>query len=536
MRVLPSRFLNLLPTKQVSTFPRRGGAPAASATDVISLLLLLAVLALVLFVAERSPLKDDVAWLLYVARRWMGGRELYTDLIEVNPPLIIWISAVPILLADWLHVDAQLVAMPMFVCIVLACGWWSSSLLQKAGGMFADRAPVFAVIGSVLLLVPAGDLGQREHLLVAAMLPYLVIFAGEMNGERPALGAAVAAGIVAALGCALKPPYAAGFAVLECLALTAGLRPWRVMPIAAALTLLGYACLVVAICPAYLWRAVPMALALYGATDVPLTHLLSDSTLLIAEEVVAMWLVWMSRRDMAKFRLMQTLTVFAATSSVVFLVTGKDWYYHRIPAAITTILALILWGVSEVRQRRWRVRLPLVIAAAAIAVFCVSSVQRIEPAVAEALAPGNTTEAHLERIIRAEHAGTYMAFSEWLALGFPVVNATGVVWASRFDSMWALKGEVWRAEFDPEAARNWPVARWVADDFIAGCPDIVVVDVLGKTNYIKVLGDSDRDFASVWTRYRPIAAFDGLVIYRRGKGGCPVIPMAIALTSKRPVR
>jgi hypothetical protein len=102
--------------------------------------------------------------------------------------------------------------------------------------------------------------------------------------------------------------------------------------------------------------------------------------------------------------------------------------------------------------------------------------------------------------------------------------------------MWALKGEVWRAEFDPEAARNWPVARWVADDFIAGCPDIVVVDVLGKTNYIKVLGDSDRDFASVWTRYRPIAAFDGLVIYRRGKGGCPVIPMAIALTSKRPVR
>ena len=51
--------------------------------------------------------------------------------------------------------------------------------------LFEDRLPVFAAIGTVLLVVPAGDLGQREHLLVAAILPYLALFARSLDGERP---------------------------------------------------------------------------------------------------------------------------------------------------------------------------------------------------------------------------------------------------------------------------------------------------------------------------------------------------------------
>src|SRR5690242_6732129 len=73
------------------------GRPLVAAA---SLLLLAGALGVVLFVMLRSPLKDDVAWLLYVARRWLAGRELYVDVVEVNPPLIVWISAIPIRLAE----------------------------------------------------------------------------------------------------------------------------------------------------------------------------------------------------------------------------------------------------------------------------------------------------------------------------------------------------------------------------------------------------------------------------------------------------
>src|ERR1700755_462688 len=103
--------------------------------SVISLAVLCVVAGAVLFVTLRSPLKDDIAWLLYVARRWMAGRELYIDLVEVNPPLIIWISAVPLQIAKWLNVDAQFVAMPVFIVAVLSSAGWAARLLRPRGGI-----------------------------------------------------------------------------------------------------------------------------------------------------------------------------------------------------------------------------------------------------------------------------------------------------------------------------------------------------------------------------------------------------------------
>src|ERR1700690_756656 len=80
-----------------------------------SMAVLLSTLAIVLFALLRSPLKDDIAWLLYVAHRWLAGRELYVDVVEINPPLIIWISAIPIRVAGWIGATPQSTAMPFFI-------------------------------------------------------------------------------------------------------------------------------------------------------------------------------------------------------------------------------------------------------------------------------------------------------------------------------------------------------------------------------------------------------------------------------------
>ena len=487
---------------------------------VVSGTALLTIAAAVLFITMRSPLKDDIAWLLYVARRWMAGRELYVDLVEVNPPLIVWISAVPLRLAEWLNIGTQFVVMPIFVAAALGCGWWASVLTERQSGLLAGKWPIFAAIGSALLVLPAADLGQREHLLVAACLPYLVIFSRSLEGKRASIVASIAAGALAGIGCALKPRYCAVFVVLECIALCRGLRPWRILPISAGTTLIGYALLVTIICPAYLRRAVPLALALYGATDVLFTSLLADSGTLIIGELIAIGLLCLRGRRMAEYHLMLTLVVFAATSTIICFVDGKDWYYHRLPATVTTVLALSLWLVTELPYRRRTSLVPMAFAAGAILLFSGASIRLMQPEAVEAVQPRETAVDRLEQIIRAEHVRTYVAFSEWIALGFPVVNNTGVTWASRFDSMWALKGEVWASRHDPEISREWPIARWVAHDFIAGCPEIAVVDYRETTKYISVLSAADPAFARAWLRYRPIASFDGLVVFRRGRGGC----------------
>ena len=53
----------------------------------LALVPLLLALGFVLFTTLKAPLKDDVAWLLYVAQQWLAGRQLYVDLVEVNPTL-----------------------------------------------------------------------------------------------------------------------------------------------------------------------------------------------------------------------------------------------------------------------------------------------------------------------------------------------------------------------------------------------------------------------------------------------------------------
>jgi len=510
-----------------------GRSPVA----IVSLVLLAGVLGLVLFTALRSPLKDDIAWLLYVARRWLAGRELYVDVVEVNPPLIIWLSAIPAWISGWLDTDPQFTAIPYFTAIVLACAFWTATLLRPAGGMFSDRLPVFVAISVVLLIVPAGDFGQREHLLVAAALPYLVVFARSLDGDRPATLTAIGTGILAGVGCGLKPQYGAVFVVLECLAMTRGLRPWRAQAFAAIAASVCYAGLVAVLCPAYLRHAVPLALALYGATDVAAAHLLALCTRLLIGLAAAGVVYWLRRDAMRERNLLLILMVFAATSIAVCFVDGKDWYYHRIPATVAVILALVLGAASVLCDRPLRLRrefAPLLLAGAGATALMVAAVQRLEPSIALAMQPRSTVVAQLEQVVRAQHARSYVAFSEWIALGFPVVNTTGVVWTSRFDSMWALKGELWRERFDPSAAKEWPVIRWVAHDFITGCPDLAVVDLRGGANWVGVLSAANPAFSRAWSQYRMIDAFDGLAIYRRATPGCvtPWIASAGAAASE----
>jgi hypothetical protein len=409
---------------------------------------------------------------------------------------------------------------------------------------------------------------------VAAFLPYLILFArnlapkegGKPDGKRPATAVSLAAGVLAALGCALKPQYGLVFAALEIVALRHRMRPWRPAPVAAAAALLGYVGLVAYACPAYLRHAVPMAMALYGATDVSFLALFKDSAPLLAAEALVAFLWWRDRRDWrggprGSARgsdegndlgvpsypvLLQTGMIFAAASTVICFIDGKDWFYHRLPATVVTVLMLVLWSAAAISRRAgratpggiawhsfgdtsWRTPGPaaartpwggLIVAGLVVALFCVAAVRRLEPQVQQAVEPKATTVARLEALIRLHHARTYIAFSEWIALGFPVVNNTGVVWASRFDSMWALKGELWRAHIDPAAAKEWPITHWVAHDFIATCPDIAVVDTREGLNYIAVLSAAEPSFAHAWSRYKQIVAFDGLKVYKRGKGGC----------------
>ena len=86
----------------------------------------------------------------------------------------------------------------------------------------------------------------------------------------------------------------------------------------------GLAAAVVVFCPNYLGRAVPLAMALYGATDVPFLRLLADSDRLLFGQAAALALWFWSRRWLPERNLVLTLVVFAIVSTVAGSKTEKS--------------------------------------------------------------------------------------------------------------------------------------------------------------------------------------------------------------------
>ncbi len=490
--------------------------------------MLLVTLAFVLATSMLSPLKDDVAWLLYVARKWLGGQRLYEDLVEVNPPLIIWLYAIPAWIAGQAGVAPKWIASPFFAALMLGSAWWCACLLQGRAQIFARRLPVFSVIATLLLLLPGVEFGQREHLLAAAVLPYVVLFVRGLEGEREPRWTAIAVGVIAGLGCALKPSYAIAFVLMEVAGAMRGHRLFRAASLSFAATALLYGAMVVTFCPAFLSKGVPLALALYGGTDTPMWQIMWESRRLLFGQAVVLALYWVNRDALQRKspflrHLVLALTVFAVGATISYVSQGKNWFYHQLPATTAIVLALLVWLAVLLSWRdlpRRRVLLSAPLLALSLVDFTAAGYERMRPWVGAAVEPNQSTEVQLARIIKREKARTYIAFSEWIALGFPVVDDAGVTWASRFDSMWALKGELWRARQDGGAPKDWPIRDWVVKDFVANCPDIAVVDTKSGVNYVGVLIGSSPEFAAAWSHYREIAMIGRLKVLKHDGTGC----------------
>lgn len=58
-------------------------------------------LGIVLAILWNNPPNLDSSWLLYATAEWLGGKRLYVDILELNPPLIFLLN-VPAVTAGWI--------------------------------------------------------------------------------------------------------------------------------------------------------------------------------------------------------------------------------------------------------------------------------------------------------------------------------------------------------------------------------------------------------------------------------------------------
>ncbi|MDJ0896179.1 MAG: GtrA family protein, partial [Alphaproteobacteria bacterium] len=239
---------------------------AAFWPELVALLLL----AVAVVCLSSIPLSHDVVWQMWIARQMLHGVGLYTEILELNPPLWFWMAVPVQWAAEALEQPPLRLILLADFCYVAACFFLASRLLSERAPQ--QRAMLLLAILAAMILVPLPDFGQREHLALVGAIPYALLISRRAERRPTSAWLAGSVGLVAAVGFALKHYFIAVPLLLELWLIVGWRRDWRPFrpeTWALAASALGYAIAVIQLSPAFFSTVVPMVGLAYDGYEVP---------------------------------------------------------------------------------------------------------------------------------------------------------------------------------------------------------------------------------------------------------------------------
>lgn len=480
----------------------------------------------------------DLAWLLYMAGQILAGARPYVDIIETNPPLVVylmvaveWLSRMSSL-GDFFVLKILVLAM---VAVSVTCGL---ALVRRTVPENQVWVPPILALVSIFLLVPfAGiEFAQREHLVLVLLLPYLYVAALRVSGGGVSPSIAWIVGIAAGLGVALKPFFVLVWVGIEVyLFLRLRRQVWRRPEIIAVpAVLVTYVLLVVLLNPAYL------DLAAKGTQVYRTYHRSNPFTIALswpmAFAIMVLVTAWFVRHASGRSSLRDLLSVAMGGFIVAVFLQNKGWNYHWYPVIVlgTLLLCVIAAELLLPLIRTWRRPLRGTIAICIVVVLLVATAIELRAARTEWESATHHRPYNLEAMTRVveDHAsgGTISSLTTRFQSTFPLVNLTSVDWGSRFNCLWMLPGiyrDVVSLEgpfpYHPEDQRG-EVERWmiesVIEDLEAHRPDLIIVDMnrpdryMAGFDYIAYFSDDPR-FREIIAHYRFLTDVGRYRIFKR---------------------
>jgi hypothetical protein len=488
----------------------------------------------------------DVSWLLYMAGRILDGARPYVDVVEVNPPLIVWLNLPIAALGRMLGVPPELVyRLAVIGCAVLSLILYARALRRALGAEWPQLGRVvLLLLVFVELPLARADFGEREHLLVLLAAPYILAVIGRARGVALPAMEMVVVGLLAGIGVALKPYFLALPAAVECyLAIRRrSVRVWlRPEPIVILALGAGYLAAVLTLVPQYLDLTAMMGglYASYLRGPLWLTGILGEGAALCLFALLAFVVL---RRRAQHGDLWNVLAIAVAALFVAALVQGKGWRYHFYPSmAFAVVLLGVAWWDSRRPLSRLAEQVYSAACGAAVAtLLVVTAVDCVRQAMSSSdpRHDADPNYAELRRLIRREApGGTVLVLSSNMASAFPLVPASGARWASRFPSVWllpALYMNELRSDapltFRPRTAMG-KAERYLVDavseDFARFRPDLLVVLRAGPDR--REMGIRRMDYLAYFSREPQVAALlseyawladvDEYRVYRHGPAG-----------------
>lgn len=287
-------------------------------------------------------LNHDVSWCMHAAERMLAGGTYVQDFFDINPPLSLYLYAPPVLLSHFSSWHFALTlqiyvftlsAGSLFICSELISSLFSESRLL--GQCF------LIVLAFIFLIFPLHDFGQREHLLLILIMPYLLATLAYLRGLILPTGLMIAIGLAASMGFGLKPYFLISFFLVEAYLLSQKpnrhtlLRPDLLTLV---LALSAYILSLWIFHTNYIYIIVPLAMKYYyaGFHD-PWSALCLHPVIFLFGFLSILVLFEKTHRKECMVLFWVTLGLLAA-----YLLQRTVWTYHFFPPLCTSMLLSVL--------------------------------------------------------------------------------------------------------------------------------------------------------------------------------------------------
>jgi hypothetical protein len=426
----------------------------------------------------------DVSWLITVGEKVLDGQRLYVDLIEVNPPASVFLYFPAVLIERAIGLRAE-IGVDALVFFAACCSIFVAGRILDAARLLQDmdRWKLAAWTLAVLTILPMSTFGEREHIAVMTLLPFLALVIVRAGGLPVARVSVLIAGIGAGLTMVIKPHFAIpiGLAILTAALCARSWRPVFAIEnwIAGALAA-SYGAFVVIAYPEFIGDIVPLVRTVYVPWQMPILAVLTSAAVFCWLAALCMLARWNGRLLAAPPY--APLLAASAGFFLAYVIQGKGFPYHAYPMLALAFIAMAFAGSENLRFAAAdafagaQTRMQRLVAILPLAAIAVTSAVYLNIA--------GTTNALIEPIRRLTQHPKMLIITSDLSVGHPLTRQVGGIWVSRVAGQWITAGVFHRhlnetLDADTKAVLRAYAKRdrdMLAEDIRRQKPDIIVIE------------------------------------------------------------
>lgn len=503
-------------------------------------LLVASVFALGIVVQLHGLLGTDMSWLMHATKRFLVGGSYSEDLYEINPPMVLYIHVVPVLLAKYFKISFiaafRIYIFSLIFFSLVLCSILLQKIIRPTQTLLYVALMLVIALNEVLL--PGMAFGQREHITTLLILPYLLsltIFSMNRALDRKL---SIFMSILAGIGFLIKPHFifALIFCELYCLIRTKKYtRIFRAENIIILFIFILYGASLFIVTPDY-FTLVPYIRDFYSLFfHTPFCWEMIFLNLKVFLVIGTVIFYFFTRKEIEN----KALATILLLSMLGFFISyaGEPLYlsYHTIPMITLSILLVTLllieyliklYGDQPFHPNNFSLDF-LVFAAIGLVILSIPTYLIYGETKLVFVNKKNAFMNYLIPYTKNIKPGEKIySLSTFPGLTYPLVDYAGLETASRYECLWTLINIYHLSTLNTAAAslahdaQQKTLIKAVTEDIQKNKPTLVFVDnSIGWQenvyfNYLQFFLQS-ATFREVWKNYTYVASVKNITIYRR---------------------